>query len=165
MRANKRATKRNCKVESAALHNGRAIGGLEINPSKSKVMHIGSRNSSLSYYINGTEIAAVSTEKNIGFWLRDDLSTSTHIQKARCKALAEISCIRRNFTYIDKRAFCTLYNQRIRPHLDYGMTACPPGTVAEAMYILNLALLFSKSSFLPLVTEPWSGRCHFLLSE
>ena len=25
-----------------------------------------------------------------------------------------------------------MYNQRIRPHLDYGMTACPPGTVAEA---------------------------------
>ena len=25
-----------------------------------------------------------------------------------------------------------LYNQRIRPHLDYGMTACPPGTAAAA---------------------------------
>ena len=51
---------------------------------------------------------------------------------ARGKALGEISRIQRNFNYIDKRAFCTLYNQRIRPHLDYGMTACPPGTVAEA---------------------------------
>ena len=25
-----------------------------------------------------------------------------------------------------------LYNQRIRPHLDYGMTACPPGSSAES---------------------------------
>ena len=28
--------------------------------------------------------------------------------------------------------FCVLYNQRVRPHLDYGMTACPPESAAEA---------------------------------
>ena len=104
---------------------------MEINPMKSKVMHIGKLNPKLQYSINGTEIAAVSTEKDMGFWVRDDLSTSTHIHKARCKALAEISRIRSNFSFIDKRALSTLYNQRIRPHLDYGMTACPPGTVTE----------------------------------
>ena len=105
---------------------------MEINPKKSKVMHVGKQNPGLPYHINGTEIASVTTEKDIGFWIRDDLSTSTHIQKARCKAMAEISRIKRNFSCIDKRAFCILYNQRVRPHLDYGMTACPPGTVAEA---------------------------------
>ena len=93
---------------------------------------MGRQNPGLPYHIEGDEIAAVSTEKDIGFWIRDDLSTTTHVHKARCKALAEISRIKRNFSFIDKRAFCTLYNQRIRPHLDYGMTACPPGTVAEA---------------------------------
>ena len=31
----------------------------------------------------------------------------------------------------------TLYNQRIRPHLDYGMAACPPGTSAEAKKTLE----------------------------
>ena len=77
----------------------------------------------------------ISTEKDIGFWIRDDLSTSTHVYKARSKALGEIVRLRRNFSYIDKRAFCTLYNQRIRSHLDYGMTACPPGTVTEAMIL------------------------------
>ena len=105
---------------------------MEINPGKSKVMHVGRHNPGLPYYINGNEIASVTTEKDIGFWVRDDLSTSTHVHKARCKAMAEIARIKRNFSFIDKRAFCTLYNQRIRPHLDYGMTACPPGTVAEA---------------------------------
>ena len=94
-------------------------------------MHIGRQNLNLPYTINGTEIMGVSTEKDIGFWIRANLSTSTHFHKARCKALAEISRIWRNFSFVDKRAFCTLYNQRIRPHLDYGMTACPPGTVAE----------------------------------
>ena len=105
---------------------------MEINPKKSKVMHIGKDNPCLTYTMNGAMIDTVSVEKDIGFWISDDLSTSTHVNKARCKALAEIARIRRNFTYIDKRAFCVLYNQRIRPHLDYGMTACPPGTAAAA---------------------------------
>ena len=25
-----------------------------------------------------------------------------------------------------------VYNQRVRPHLDYGMTVCPPDSAAEA---------------------------------
>ena len=105
---------------------------MEINPSKSKVMHIGRNNPGLPYSIDGTEIESISTEKDIGFWITDDLSPSTHVHKARSKALGEICRIRRNFSYIDKRAFCLLYNQRIRPHLDHGMAACPPSTSADS---------------------------------
>ena len=105
---------------------------MEINAKKTKVMHLGKNNPGLSYTIGGTAIETVTTEKDIGFWITDDLSTATHVNKARCKALGEIDRIRRNFSYIDKRAFCVLYNQRIRPHLDYGMTACPPDSAADA---------------------------------
>ena len=64
---------------------------MEINPTKSKVMHIGRNNPGLPYSINGTQIEAVTVEKDIGFWISDDLSTSTHVSKARSKALGEIS--------------------------------------------------------------------------
>ena len=89
-------------------------------------------NPCLPYTINGALIDSVEKEKDIGFWITDDLSTSTHVHKARSKALGEISRIRRNFTLINKRAFCILYNQRVRPHLDQGMAACPPNTAAES---------------------------------
>ena len=105
---------------------------MEINPSKSKIMHIGRNNPRLPYTINGTQIEAVSAEKDIGFWITDDLYPSIHVYKARNKALGEISRIRRNFTLIDKRAFCILYNQRVRPHLHHGMAVCPPRTSAES---------------------------------
>ena len=101
---------------------------MEINPSKSKVMHMGQDNPGLPYSIDGQPIEAVTTEKDIGFWISDDLSPSTHVNKARSRALGEICRIRRNFTYVDKRAFCVLYNQRVRPHLDHS----PPRTSAEA---------------------------------
>ena len=105
---------------------------MEINAKKTKLMHLGKNNPGLPYHIDGTEIAVVTAEKDIGFWVSDDLSTATHVQKAPCRALWEIARIRRNFSFIDKQAFCTLYNQRVRPHLDYGMTACPPDSSADA---------------------------------
>ena len=105
---------------------------MEINPGKSKVMHLGNNNPNHSYHINQTEITTVTTEKDIGFWISNDLSNSTHVHKARSRALGEIARIKRNFSFIDKQAFCVLYNQRVRPHLDYGMTACPPDSAAEA---------------------------------
>ena len=105
---------------------------MEIHPDKSKILHIGKGNPGLPYEMNGTKIPMVTLEKDIGFWISEDLSPTTHVQKARGRALAEIIRIRRNFSYIDKKAFCILYNQRIRPHLDYGMAACPPSTSAEA---------------------------------
>ena len=105
---------------------------MEINPSKSKIMHVGKENPGLPYFINGNEIAMVEVEKDIGFWISNDLFTATHVLKARNKALAEIARIKRNFSYIDKRAFCVLYNQRVRPHLDYGMAACPPNSSADS---------------------------------
>ena len=83
---------------------------MEINLTKSKVMHLGRTNPGLTYSINGIQIDSVTTEKDIGFWISDDLSPSTHVSKARSRALCKISRIRRNFTYIDKRAFCVLYN-------------------------------------------------------
>ena len=105
---------------------------MEIHPGKSKVMHIGKENPGLPYVVRGMGISAVEVEKDIGFWISNDLSTSTHVLKARNKALAEIARIKRNFSYIDKRAFCVLYNQRVRPHLDYGMAACPPNSSADS---------------------------------
>ena len=87
---------------------------MEINPTKSKIMHIGQKNPPLPYMIHGMQIEAVTTEKDIGCWISDDLKSPTHVNKARSKALGEISRIRRNFSFIDKRAFCFLYNQRVR---------------------------------------------------
>jgi len=105
---------------------------MEINPQKSKIMHLGANNPGLAYSVEGTEIKAVSLEKDIGFWISNDLTTTAHVHKARGKALGEIARIRRNFSHINKKAFCILYNQRVRPHLDYGMSACPPDSAADS---------------------------------
>ena len=42
---------------------------MEINPGKSKVMHLRKKNPGFSYHVNGTEIKTVTTEKDISFWI------------------------------------------------------------------------------------------------
>ena len=90
------------------------------------MLHIGPNNPRAEYFLAGNQIQAVPELKDIGYWLTEDLSPKTHILKARGRALGEISKIKRNFSYIDKKAFCILYNQRVRPHVDHGMLANPP---------------------------------------
>lgn len=105
---------------------------MELHPDKAKILHVGTKNPKAEYKLEGKVINTVEEEKDIGFWVTSDLSTETHVRKCRAKALAEIFRIKRNFSYIDKRAFCVLYNQRIRPHLDHGMAASPPGSCADS---------------------------------
>ena len=98
---------------------------------KVKRMHVGPQNPELPYYLNGQEIQMVEEEKDIGFWVTKDLTPAIHVRKARGRAMGELNRIRRNFKFMNKQMFCTLYNQRIRPHIDHGMLACPPGNMAE----------------------------------
>ena len=86
---------------------------MEIHPAKSKVLHLSRANPRLPYKIDELEIPTVTMEKDIGFWICEDLSSTKHVQKSREKAMAEIARIRRNFSFIDKKAFCILYNRRI----------------------------------------------------
>ena len=53
-------------------------------------MHVGRNNPGLPYSINGMQIDLVTTEKDIGFWITDDLSTTTHVHKARNRKLGSV---------------------------------------------------------------------------
>ena len=50
--------------------------------------------------MNGAAIPTVKLEKDIGFWISEDLSSTTHVQNAKGKVMGEIIRIRRNFLKI-----------------------------------------------------------------
>ena len=105
---------------------------MKIHPNKTKVLHVGPKNPRHIYKINGTVIDSCEVQKDIGFMVPENLSTSNHVQSARTKALMEIGIMRRTFAYLDKRSFTILYNQKIRTHLEWGSVAYPPQTKAES---------------------------------
>ena len=60
--------------------------------------------------------------KKIGFRITNHFSSKTHVHKAICNALVEITRIRKNISFNNKRVFCVLFKQRF----------WPPNSAAEA---------------------------------
>ena len=108
------------------------IWQMKIHPDKTKVLHLGNENPKREYGINGKKIAKTDLEKDIGFLMNETLTSSNHVSKNRSRALGEIATIRRSFDYLDENTFKLLYNQKIRPHLEWGSIATPPDSRAEA---------------------------------
>ena len=105
---------------------------MKIHPDKTKVLHLGEDNPKNVYHINGINIRTTELEKDIGFFMNENLTSSNHVSKARTRALGEIATIRRSFDHMDEKTFTMLYNQKIRPHIEWGSIACPPDSKAEA---------------------------------
>ena len=114
------------------IHSWAEKWQMKIHPDKTRVLHVGPENPRLRYLIDKVDIQTNDLHKDIGFLIPGSLSTANHIQKARARALMEIGIIRRTFDFLDRRAFILLYNQKIRPHLEWGTAALAPQSKAEA---------------------------------
>ena len=115
-----------------SIHQWSENWQMVIHPTKTKVLHIGRDNPLHVYKLNGTNITSTDIEKDIGFLMNENLSSSHHTSNARARAFGEIATIRRAFDHMDCKLFKMLYNQKIRPHIEWGSVACPPDTRAEA---------------------------------
>ena len=97
---------------------------LLFNTDKCKVVHIGRTNQQLSYTMldNQNErhrLMSSVIEKDLGIFVDNKLSFDQHIQSIVKKANSLVGLIRRSFTYLDERAFCTIFKAIVRPLLEY----------------------------------------------
>ena len=72
-----------------------------------------------------------SVEKDLGVYVDDSLSFTTHCHNIISAANRLVGVIRRTFVYMDKRVFGYLYKALIRPRLEYAATVWSPRRVRE----------------------------------
>jgi ribonucleases P/MRP protein subunit RPP40 len=108
---------------------------MEFNVKKCKVMHIGRRNQSFNYYINGIELAKVEKERDIGVCVNSNLKPSKHCQESASKARAVLGQISRCFHFRDKVVFLRLYKQFVRPHLEFSSSVWSPWSLADVQML------------------------------
>jgi len=65
-------------------------------------------------------------EKDLGIWISNDLSPSTHNAKAVCKANQILGLIWRTFTYLDSNLIKQLFTSLVRPYLEFGNVVMHP---------------------------------------
>ncbi len=96
---------------------------LPINPTKFSYLTIGAR---LSFFSDGsgTSIAVSTLVKDLGVQTDNMFSPSAQCTEAANKARRLIFMIRLSFQDLSTSAFIPLYGALVRPHLQYGVSAC-----------------------------------------
>ena len=86
---------------------------------KCKVMHIGNINPGKDYYLSGTKLPVITTEKDLGVTVDNDLSWDKHIDASVKKANSLIAWVTRSVICRSKHVMLNIYKAMIRPHIEY----------------------------------------------
>jgi ribonucleases P/MRP protein subunit RPP40 len=100
--------------------------GMQFNESKCRVMHLGNQNPKYEYTMNGQKLLISEEEKDVGVYVNTSLKPGNQCKKAATKATQVLKQIMRNFHYRDKTTFVKLYQQYVRPHLEFASPAWAP---------------------------------------
>ena len=76
--------------------------------------------------MEGTEIQAVSEEKDLGVVVDDKLRFSRHNAAAAACANRKLGLLKHTFKYWTEESLATLFKVFVRPHLEYCIQACTP---------------------------------------
>ena len=95
------------------------------NFDKCHVLQFGSTNPRNTYTINGHELLHVE-EKDLGVLINSSDTPSRQVHAAAMKGNQVLGQLLRTFTYRDRHTFVRLYQQYVRPHLEYFVQAWSP---------------------------------------
>ena len=96
------------------------------NFGKCKCLHIGPRNTSMTYEMGGTILSTTVKEKDLGVTMNANMKVSEQCRIAVSKGNQVLGMIRRNISYKDKSLIVPLYKAIVRPHLEYCIQAWSP---------------------------------------
>ena len=105
--------------------------GMAFNVDKCKVMHMGRSNRRYQYTMGGKPLKVTEEEKDIGVYITSNLKPSTQCAAAARTAQAVLGQITRAFHYRDRHTFVKLYQQYVRPHLEFATQAWSPWTEGD----------------------------------
>ncbi|XP_069142206.1 uncharacterized protein [Argopecten irradians] len=80
----------------------------------------------------------ITSEKDIGVTVDEDLNFRTHIQLGVNKANSILGLIKRTVTFLDEKMFKLLFKALVRPHLEYASSVWSPYMIKDIELIENV---------------------------
>jgi hypothetical protein len=102
---------------------------LHFNPGKCKAMGVNNTGAVLpeaSYHIGDTVLDTVTSERDIGVLVDNQLHFDDHVKKTAAKANRIMGVIRRSYSHLDECSFRHLFRALVRPHLEFSQAAWQP---------------------------------------
>jgi Reverse transcriptase (RNA-dependent DNA polymerase) len=119
---------------------------LEVNISKSHVLHIGSSCSKYNniYYYNGTALTEVDCVRDLGVLVDSSCSFDSHINSIVGKAYSRIGIIFKGFRSRDKCVLKQAYITFVRPVLEYASSVWSPYKKKHINALENVQRYFTR---------------------
>ena len=99
---------------------------LHLNVRKCKIMHLGAANTQAPYFLNGTQLAEVSQERDLGIVVDHDLKFRHQTAAAIAKGSQMLAVVQRSFAHISVFTLPLTCKTLVRPHLEYCNVAWGP---------------------------------------
>ena len=121
-----------------------AIWGIDISPTKSVVMKIGTRHPDVTFTINAQSLPVVREFKDLGVVYTDTLSFSPHITDIVARANARCAYIHRAFSTCSIALRARLFVSYVRPLLEYCSVVWNPNGNEMIKSIENVQRRFTR---------------------
>jgi hypothetical protein len=116
--------------------------GMKFNKDKCKILHVGNNNPSYEYYMQGTKLATIDEERDVGVIIHKSLKPSRQCQKAAATGMGVLYQLKNNFHFRDRHVFVKLFKQYVRPHLEFATPAWSPWLAADKQVLENVQKKF-----------------------
>ena len=104
---------------------------MAFNVAKCHVMHLGQHNPRNKYLMDGITLGTTECERDIGVLVTSNLKPTQQGKKAAQTASTVLAQITRSFHFRDRHVFLNLYQQYVRPHLEFAVAAWSPWNQAD----------------------------------
>ena len=99
---------------------------MRFNTQKCTIMHFGSTNPNLKYYMNGDQIKESEAERDIGVIISSNMKPSVMCATVAKKANKLLGLLSRGLSFKTKKNFLPLYKQYVLPHLEFAQISWAP---------------------------------------
>jgi hypothetical protein len=105
--------------------------GMKFNEKKCKILHLGRNNPRYEYFMNGTKLTVVEEEKDVGVVIHKSLKPARQCERAAATATGVLMQLAKCFHYRDRNIFVKLYQQYVRPHLEFSTPVWSPWLLSD----------------------------------
>jgi hypothetical protein len=105
--------------------------GMRFNEKKCKILHLGKNNPKHEYFMNGTKLSVVEEEKDVGVIVHKSLKPARQCERAAATATGVLMQLAKCFHYRDRNIFIRLYQQYVRPHLEFSTPVWSPWLLSD----------------------------------
>ncbi|XP_051873382.1 RNA-directed DNA polymerase from mobile element jockey isoform X2 [Pristis pectinata] len=117
---------------------------MRFNVEKCAVVHFGSRNKRVDYYLEGEKIDSAVVQRDLGVLVQDTLKVNHQVGSVVKKANAMLAFISRGIVYKSKDVLMRLYAALVRPHLEYCVQFWAPHLRKDVLTLERVQRRFTR---------------------